>query len=125
VSCTYASHRKISVVEVPLQRPTEARVISTPDVSPAMGCHDITVFLPRQLAAACITESQIWDVSEPEDPVIVSRIHNPAMQIHHSSALSWDGDVLVLGDEMGGAAAEAQGQAQVPTSLPFCLLQIG
>jgi hypothetical protein len=106
VSCNYASHRKISVVEIPLQRPTEAQVVSTPDVSPAMGCHDITVFLPRQLAAAaCITESQIWDISDPVNPVIVSRIHNPAMQIHHSSAFSWDGDVLVLGDEMGGAAA--------------------
>jgi hypothetical protein len=105
-TCSYATHRKISIVEVPLRRPTEARVIATPDVSPAMGCHDITVFLPRQLAAAaCITESQIWDISDPADPVIVSRIHNPAMQIHHSSALSWDGDVLVLGDEMGGAAA--------------------
>ena len=27
------------------------------------------------------------------------------MQIHHSPALSWDGDVLVLGDEKCGAAA--------------------
>jgi hypothetical protein len=106
VTCSYASHRKISIVEIPLRRPTEAKVVAMPDVSPAMGCHDITVFLPRQLAAAaCITESQIWDISDPADPVIVSRIYNPAMQIHHSSALSWDGDVLVLGDEMGGAAA--------------------
>jgi hypothetical protein len=106
VSCSYASHRKVSIVEIPLRRPTEATVVATPDVSPAMGCHDITVFLPRQLAAAaCITESQLWDISDPTDPVIVSRIYNPAMQIHHSSALSWDGDVLVLGDEMGGAAA--------------------
>jgi hypothetical protein len=105
-TCSYATHRKISIVEIPLRRPTEAKVIATPDVSPAMGCHDITVFLPRQLAAAaCITESQIWDISDPANPVVVSHIRNPAMEIHHSSALSWDGDVLVLGDEMGGAAA--------------------
>jgi hypothetical protein len=105
-TCSYATHRKVSIVEIPLRRPAEAQIVATPDVSPAMGCHDITVFLPRQLAAAaCITESQIWDISDPVDPVIVSRIRNPAMQIHHSSALSWDGDVLVLGDEMGGAAA--------------------
>jgi hypothetical protein len=104
--CNAATHRKISVVEIPLRRPHEAAVVSTPDVSPAVGCHDITVFMPRNLAAAaCITESQIWDISDPVNPVVVSRIYNPAMQIHHSSAFSWDGDVVVLGDEMGGAAA--------------------
>jgi len=106
VRCNAATQRKIAVVEVPLNRPTEARVINTPDVSPAVGCHDITIFLPRKLAgAACISESQIWDISDPVNPVILSRIRNPAMQIHHSSAFSWDGDVLVLGDEKGGAAA--------------------
>jgi hypothetical protein len=106
VQCNYATQRKISVVSIPLNDPSRARVVSVPDVSPAMGCHDITVFLPRKLAAAaCITESQIWDISDPANPVILSRIRNPAMQIHHSSAFSWDGDVLVLGDEKGGAAA--------------------
>jgi hypothetical protein len=39
------------------------------------------------------------------DPVVLSRIRNPQMQIHHSSAFSWDGQVAVLGDEKGGAAA--------------------
>lgn len=108
VDCNPASHRKVSVVEVPLRRPTEARVISTPDVSPAVGCHDITVF-PEQgiAAAACISESQLWDITDPANPVIVSHIRNPKMEIHHSSAFSWDGQVLVLGDEMGGAAAAA------------------
>ena len=35
--CNVAQHRKISVVEVPLDDPTSARVVSTPDVSPASG----------------------------------------------------------------------------------------
>lgn len=108
VDCNAAGHRKISIVEVPLRRPAEASVIATPDVSPAVGCHDITVFPERGLAAAaCITESQLWDISDPAQPRILSHIANPAMEIHHSSAFSWDGDVLVLGDEMGGAAAAA------------------
>jgi hypothetical protein len=116
--CSYATQRKISVVEVPLNDPTAARVVSTPDVSPAIGCHDVTVFMPRKLAAAaCITESQIWDISNPAHPVILSRIRNPRMQIHHSSAFSWDGDVLVLGDEKGGAAAASgcMANGQAPT----------
>jgi len=108
VECNAAGHRKISVVEVPLRRPAEASVLSTPDVSPAVGCHDITVFPELGLAAAaCISESQLWDIRDPANPQIVSHIRNPRMQIHHSSAFSWDGEVLVLGDEMGGAAAAA------------------
>ncbi len=104
--CSYATQRKISVVEVPIQDPSRARVVSMPDVSPAIGCHDITILQSRKLAAAaCLTESQLWDISDPTRPVILSRIRNPQMQIHHSSAFSWDGNVLVLGDEKGGAAA--------------------
>lgn len=106
--CNAASHRQISVVEVSLRDPGSARVVSTPDVTPAVGCHDITVFVPRKLAlAACITESQVWDISDPARPVVLSHIRNPQMQIHHSSAWSWDGEVAVLGDEKGGAAAAA------------------
>jgi LVIVD repeat len=105
-TCNLASHRKISVVAVPLRRPTEAAVVSTPDVSPAIGCHDVTVFPEFDLAgAACITESQIWDMSDPVNPTVIAHIANPAIEIHHSTAFSWDGNTLVIGDEMGGAAA--------------------
>ncbi len=116
--CNAASHQRISVVEVPLDDPTQARVVSTPSVSPAVGCHDITVFLPRKLAlAACISESQVWDISDPVNPVVLSHIRNPEMQIHHSSTWSWDGEVAVLGDEKGGAAAASgcNGGGEVPT----------
>ena len=106
VECNAETHRKISVVEVPLSAPARARVISTPDVSPAVGCHDVTVFMAENLAAAaCISESQIWDLSDPVNPEIVSHIVNPQMNIHHSSTFSFDGDTLVLGDELGGAVA--------------------
>jgi hypothetical protein len=106
LNCSAASHRKISVVEVPLKAPTRARVVSTPDVSPAIGCHDVTVDLDRGLAgAACISESQMWDISDPVNPRIVSHIVNPLINIHHSTTFSWSGNTLVIGDELGGAAA--------------------
>jgi LVIVD repeat len=43
-----APHNKISVVEVPLARPSDARVVSQPSVGTAIGCHDIGVFLPTK-----------------------------------------------------------------------------
>jgi hypothetical protein len=104
-SCNVVSHRKISVVEVPLANPAGARVIATPDVSPAIGCHDVTVLVPRKLAgAACITESQLWDISDPVHPRVLSHIVNPAINIHHGTTFSFDGNTLAIGDELGGAA---------------------
>lgn len=103
--CNAESHGKISIVEVPLNNPTAASVIATPSVSPTIGCHDVTYFEKRELAgAACITESQMWDVSDPANPKILSHIQNPELNIHHSSGFSWDGNTMVLGDELGGAA---------------------
>lgn len=103
--CNAESHRKISVVEVPLKNPAAARVIATPDVSPAIGCHDVTVFTELRLAAAaCISESQMWDISNPASPRVISHIVNPAINIHHSTTFTWDGDTIVIGDELGGAA---------------------
>jgi hypothetical protein len=99
-------HGRISIVEVPLSNPTAAKVISTPSVAPTIGCHDVTYLPQRELAGAgCINESQMWDVSDPANPKILSHIQNPEISIHHSTAFSWDGNTLVLGDELGGAVA--------------------
>lgn len=121
--CTSGTHRRIVVVEVPLKSPEAARIISQPEVTPADGCHDVTVLLdhrstpPRLLAgAACITESQIWDISDPVNPEILAHIVNPQINIHHSAAFNWEGDTLVLGDELGGAAL-APGCAESDASL--------
>jgi hypothetical protein len=105
VDCNPVTHGKISVVEVPLDDPASARVISTPSVRPAIGCHDVTVYLEIDLAAAaCITESQIWDISDRANPRVISHIFNPAINIHHSTTFSWDGRTIAIGDELGGAA---------------------
>lgn len=104
--CNAATHRKISIVEVPLATPQASRVIGTMDLGSTIGCHDVTIFVARRIgAAACLTESQIWDVSEPASPRILSRIQNPAINIHHGTTFSFDGSTLVIGDELGGAIA--------------------
>ncbi|HVL95594.1 MAG TPA: hypothetical protein VM266_07005 [Solirubrobacteraceae bacterium] len=106
--CNAVDHGVISVVEVPLSNPSAARVVSTPSVAPTIGCHDVTVFEGRELAAAaCLTETQIWDLSgDPARPEVIAHIENPpGLNLSHSTAFSNDGRTLVVGDELGGAAA--------------------
>jgi hypothetical protein len=110
-TCNVESHRQISVVEVPLDdpaNPSEPRPIELDTDRPGpIGCHDVTLFLERKLAAAaCLTESQMWDLSDPANPEIIARLPNPPeLNISHSTAFSNDGRTLVIGDELGGAAA--------------------
>jgi hypothetical protein len=105
-------HGKISIVAVPLAAPQTASVIATPTVqapvfgtgspefAPTVGCHDIALFMPRHLAAAaCMSEGQIWDITRPEAPRVLAHIRNSAFEFWHSATFSWDGKVVVFGDE--------------------------
>jgi hypothetical protein len=109
-------HAHITVVEVPLDDPAAARVVSQPHLfdtpawevwpgAPAglhdtVGCHDISIFAPLQLAAAaCMSEGQIWDISDPERPVTIAHVDLPQVTFWHSAAWSNDGSVVAFGDE--------------------------
>lgn len=110
-------HSKISVVEVPLDHPEQAAVVNEPElplsdfIAPSLGltapgirgCHDIGVFLELgKAASACLGEGQIWDISDPVNPVVLERITNPEVEIWHAAGFTWDGEVAVFGDEWGG-----------------------
>ncbi len=115
-SCSVASHRKVSIVEVPLSAPAKAKVVGTLDVSPQIGCHDVAIFPKSDLAAAaCIGESQIWDIKDPAKPSIVARIYNPSIQIHHGVAVTWDEKYLAIADEFAGSVTgECAGHQRSP-----------
>ena len=102
-------HNKISVVEVPLDDPASARVVSEPRFPQKQyatgwnGCHDISVFMAIQRAAsACMGEGQIWDISDKAHPRTIARVHNPNVEFFHSATFSWDGRTVIFGDEAGG-----------------------
>ncbi|MDQ3879186.1 MAG: hypothetical protein M3290_12685, partial [Actinomycetota bacterium] len=116
-NCNPESHRKISVIEFPTKDPTQAKVIGTPDVSPEIGCHDVTIFPARHLAgAACIGETDIWDIKDPAHPKTLSRIVNPAIMIHHGTGFTWDGKYLAIGDEFAGSVTgECAGDSHSPS----------
>jgi hypothetical protein len=74
----------------------------------ARGCHDVGVFLELELAAAaCYGEGQLWDISDLVNPTTVARFHFPAGEepdnfIWHSGAFSYDGEIVIFGDEFAG-----------------------
>jgi hypothetical protein len=74
-------------------------------------CHDISVFVDLGLAAAaCMSEGQLWDISDPLDPEFLWRYDNPAIKpenidLFHSASFSWDGRIVAFGDESGGGGA--------------------
>jgi hypothetical protein len=117
-------HKKISVVTVDLANPTAATVVErgqdlftkTFDIGSVRfaACHDITVALgvnpnhgnPGDWAAgACFEEAQLWDISNPNNPQFVNRWrndNNTTIDLYHSAAFTWDGKMLIMGDESGG-----------------------
>jgi hypothetical protein len=126
-SLSNPGHDKISIVEVPLAAPQNARVAATPGplgladilgVPGQRGCHDIAVFLPRKIAAgACWAEGVLFDISDPMNPRVSARLVNPAIDtcarrpasppaeplcLWHSAAFTWDGKYAIFGDEAGG-----------------------
>ncbi len=88
--------------------PKLAGAFPFPATSLSHGCHDILAEPHRDRAiCAGITETMIWDTTDPLSPKVVSTIRNPGISIHHSAATARDGTLLILGDEYGGALAPA------------------
>lgn len=115
-------HDAVSIIEVPTSDPAAATVTkyhldAATEFATYLGaftfraCHDISVFKELELAAAaCLSESQLWDISDPLAPVFMWRFDDPAVNtanidLWHSSSFSWDGKVVAFGDESGGGGA--------------------
>ena len=67
------------------------------------GCHDLTFFFKGDKKLAfCpgLTETQIWDVSNPLEPSTIAHIPQPGQMVFpHSVAVTFDGKYAVIGDE--------------------------
>ena len=115
-------HNKISIVEVPADNPAAAQVHEyfldeDTEFATYLGaftfraCHDMSVFKePGLLAAACLSEGQLWDISDPLAPEFMWRYDNPNIKpenidLFHSATFTWDGSIVAFGDESGGGGA--------------------
>lgn len=118
-------HGIVSIIEVPLSDPSAATVSkyhldegTEQATYPLQGttfsfkaCHDISVFVEIQkAAAACLSESQLWDISDPAHPELEWRFDDPVVNpsnidLWHSATFSWDGKMVAFGDESGGGTS--------------------
>lgn len=108
-----SAHGIISVVDI--SKPAKAKIVSQPSVAPAVGCHDGSIH--GDLAyMACLTEGQVWDISDPLQPEILVHIRDVPDAIWHSSAVSNDGKTVAFGFESFQAgAASCNGVSSGPT----------
>ncbi|HEX2132081.1 MAG TPA: hypothetical protein VHH15_11025 [Actinophytocola sp.] len=118
-------HDKITIIEVPVKRPTKARVVSTPVLFPdggnpgvpgniedgytsaTTGCHDITVYPEKDLAAgACMGDGVLFDISDRTNPVEIHRVQDDEnFAFWHSATFNNRGTKVVFTDELGGGGA--------------------
>lgn len=122
-------HQKISIVDVPLERPTawsaRQKPLSDDTVTNSgfKACHDIQVFLPKDIAvASCAGDAQIWDISDRANPTAGNgephtHISSPSaedqFEFIHSGVVTWDGKYMAIMDETGGGgSSECDGRPE-------------
>ncbi|WP_374201949.1 LVIVD repeat-containing protein [Actinokineospora sp. PR83] len=118
-------HDIISIVKVPLRDPASAALVATPNLFPdggnpgrsgtietgytsaTTGCHDITVFPAKDLAAgACMGDGVLMDISDREKPRVISRVQDDEhFAFWHSATFNNAGTKVLFTDELGGGGA--------------------
>ncbi len=105
-------HDKIGVIEVPLDAPAEASLVNEPVLFPdgghrtTTGCHDITVFPSKDIAAgACMGDGILMDISDPATPVVTEVVQDENFAFWHSATFTNDARTVLFTDELGGGGA--------------------
>ncbi len=112
-------HDRISIVEVPHDDPGAAELVDAPVLFPGggnagesasretTGCHDITAFPDKDIAAgACMGDGILLDISERDHPRVIQRTRDDRnFEFWHSATFNNSGDRIVFTDELGGGTA--------------------
>ena len=125
-------HDSIAIVEVPLDAPEKAKVVAQPVLFPdgglaegegggetveTSGCHDITVYPEKDLAAgACLGNGILMDISDPVRPKVLQEISDTEnFSIWHWAIFDNDARHVIFGDELGGGIAPTCDRRTGPT----------
>ncbi|UVS78219.1 hypothetical protein Actkin_01947 [Actinokineospora sp. UTMC 2448] len=118
-------HDSISIVKIPLRDPASAALVATPNlfpdggnpgrpgtvqtgyVSATTGCHDITAYPSKNIAAgACMGDGILMDISDREKPRVINRVQdNENFAFWHSATFNNAGTKVLFTDELGGGGA--------------------
>ncbi len=112
-------HDQISIVKVPVAKPANASLARTPVLFPGggyrgddvgsatSGCHDITAYPSRDIAAgACMGDGILLDISKRVKPIVTERVRDTTnFAFWHSATFNNDGNKVVFTDELGGGGA--------------------
>jgi hypothetical protein len=112
-------HDKISIIKVPLRKPSAAAVVATPVLfpdganpggpsgqSPTTGCHDITAYPEKNLAAgACMGDGVLFDISRRTAPRVITSVRDTNFAFWHSATFNNAATKVVFTDELGGGGA--------------------
>jgi hypothetical protein len=97
----------IDIVKIPLDNPSAAAFLHRAPTG--RGCHDTGVILGSAMLAACAGGNGFTVLSlggasggTIENPVVLYSVVVPEVNIGHSAAFTWDGEVLIFGHEPGG-----------------------
>ena len=117
-------HDLISIVKIPRSAPDAAFLKATPVLFPdggnptnTSGCHDITAYPERDIAAgACMGDGILLDISDRENPVVTEQVRDTVnFAFWHSATFSNDGDKVVFTDELGGGGGPTCNPTVGPT----------
>jgi hypothetical protein len=119
---------RIDVIEIPVDDPSAARIVSSPAVFADIEqgilaglwrggdhgeatqetnrtdqCHDITVFPTKGIAAgACSGNGILFDISDPLNPTRIDAVLDEGFAYWHSATFNNDGTKVLFTDEWGG-----------------------
>lgn len=105
-------HDSISIIDVPVNNPTRAKVVAKPDLFKAddggytntSGCHDITAYPSKNIAAgACMGDGIMLDIKNPVKPKVIERVRDTEnFAFWHSATFNEKANKVVFTDELGG-----------------------
>ncbi|MDI2032887.1 hypothetical protein QFW96_29995 [Saccharopolyspora sp. TS4A08] len=122
-------HDKISIIKVPLADPASPQLVDAPvlfpdggnpgapdGISETTGCHDITVFPAKDLAAgACMGDGVLFDISDREKPRVINQVRDDTnFAFWHSATFNNEGTKVIFTDELGGGGAATCNEATGP-----------
>ncbi|WP_327585404.1 hypothetical protein OHA25_58735 [Nonomuraea sp. NBC_00507] len=126
-------HDLISIIKVPLNNPTAATVIATPNLFPqggyggvplpypngksaTTGCHDITAYPEKGIAAgACMGDGILLDIRNPEQPQVTATVRDEVnFAFWHSATFNNTGTKVIFTDELGGGTRATCNEAIGP-----------